>query len=223
MLCPSLSHFIGHKLDAGELCHSSVNYSVCVSCCGMHHMLCYHIAQDLLGWSMSSLEQGTGGTCILKALSTAWQTWQLSLVVFSHGLIYFLMNNSEIWKCCFFRLVSVFFPHFNGRHLQILCDWSTATFILWDWKTVCESMRNTTSSYWGGPRFESWPRDWLSWMRFLWFSSVPAGKFWDTTLKWVMTVFFHLFSNSSFTYHSRLSMLYSLSCWKSVSKDSTDI
>jgi hypothetical protein len=60
---------------------------------------------------------------------------------------------------------------------------------------------NTPASYSSGPRFKSRPGDRLSWQVLLCFTSVPPGECQDSTLKSDHGHFFHILSNSSFTYH----------------------
>jgi hypothetical protein len=45
----------------------------------------------------------------------------------------------------------------------------------------------------GGALFESQPGHWLFWLKFLWFSSVPPGKCWDSTLIMPQPLFSKLF------------------------------
>jgi hypothetical protein len=49
----------------------------------------------------------------------------------------------------------------------------------------CDQVVSTPASYLEDPRFNSWLRDWLSWLSFLWFYLVPPGECWDSTLKFV--------------------------------------
>jgi hypothetical protein len=44
---------------------------------------------------------------------------------------------------------------------------------------ICEAA--TAALYMGDSGFRSWPRGWLSLLRFLWFSSVCQGKCQDST------------------------------------------
>jgi hypothetical protein len=47
-------------------------------------------------------------------------------------------------------------------------------------RRVVSGVVSTPASYLGSPGFKSRPGDRLSWLRFLWFSSVPPGKFRDS-------------------------------------------
>jgi hypothetical protein len=47
---------------------------------------------------------------------------------------------------------------------------------------LCGQVLNTPALYLGGPRLKSWPGDWLPDFSFSWFSSVPPGKYQDSTL-----------------------------------------
>jgi hypothetical protein len=59
----------------------------------------------------------------------------------------------------------------------------------------------TPASYSRGPWFRSRPQNRLSYRGVLWFSSVPPGKFRDSTLNWATIASCHILHNSSFTYH----------------------
>jgi hypothetical protein len=73
-------------------------------------------------------------------------------------------------------------------------------------------------SYSGGPRFKYLSWDWLSWLRFSWFSSVSPGKCWGSTLK----LGHGHFLPPSFQFIIHLPplhpLLHNLSHWKSVVK-----
>jgi hypothetical protein len=60
---------------------------------------------------------------------------------------------------------------------------------------------NTPASYSGDSGFKSRPGDWLSWLGYSYFSSVPRGKYRDITLNKNMTASFDILSNSAFIYH----------------------
>jgi hypothetical protein len=57
---------------------------------------------------------------------------------------------------------------------------------------------NTPASYSGGSGFKSWPRDRLSWLRFLVVFLSPPGKCWESTLI-LGHAHSHIVSNSYFT------------------------
>jgi hypothetical protein len=59
---------------------------------------------------------------------------------------------------------------------------------------------NTPASYSGDPGFKSLPVDRLPDWRLSWFTPVPPGKCWNSTLNQATTASFHILPNSSFTY-----------------------
>jgi hypothetical protein len=63
----------------------------------------------------------------------------------------------------------------------------------------CRRVLNTPASHTRGPGFKSQPEDQLSWLRVSWFSSIPPGKYRDSTLNWTTTAFY-IPCNSSFTH-----------------------
>jgi hypothetical protein len=85
---------------------------------------------------------------------------------------------------------------------------------------------NIPASYSGIPRFKSRLGDRLSWLRFLWSSSVPPGQCWGSTSNYITTASFHIISSSSFVQNPFIRPLYSESlkkCRKINFKQTKDI
>jgi hypothetical protein len=79
----------------------------------------------------------------------------------------------------------------------------------------CGRVLSTPALFSGGTGFKFRLGHWLSWLRFLWISSVPPGICQDNTLNLAMTTSFYIFSSSLYTDLSSFhSMLYSLNYWK---------
>jgi hypothetical protein len=61
------------------------------------------------------------------------------------------------------------------------------------WHQTSQLGGSTPAPYSGCPRFKSWPRGGLSWLSFLWFSSVTPGKCWVVRPQPLFSLFFTIY------------------------------
>jgi hypothetical protein len=119
-----------------------------------------------------------------------------------HSDIFWIRDNDcssityMVWRTTFTALI--------GFSVSMFLDLNTVKLDV-TWSALrantgsCRRVLNTPASHTRGPGFKSQPEDQLSWLRVSWFSSVPPGKYRDSTLNWTTTAFY-IPCNSSFNY-----------------------
>jgi hypothetical protein len=91
---------------------------------------------------------------------------------------------------------------FDIRYLMTTQTVQVGFSRLWNGGTQCRGRDvNTPAPYWGGPASNLGSQTgWHNW-GFSWYSSVPPGECWDSSLKLGHIASFKILSNSSFTYN----------------------
>jgi hypothetical protein len=151
-----------------------------------------------------------------------------ALIMFKPLFLQKLLKVQTSYKCHSDQHLKLFYDNIDMLSLHFVygsgTDWpdQSLELSLYDFclrrHHTLSPVVNTPASYSGGPRFKSWPRDRLSWLRFLVVSPSPPGQMPRKYLNirpWPLP-------SKSFPIHHSLTayhlMLYCRSCWKCIIK-----